>query len=177
MAMINIPPKEEVQEAVRVEDHLGLVRSLVLKFIRKGDVEDSELYSIGCLALVEATKSYDPSKSKFATWAWKIVRNRMLDEVKKSGRSRESSSCDFASFADDRLASPPALPVHMLSDFLGSVEGDKDAEMLVDHYLAGRSLSDIGRQVGFSKEWVRKRLQSAIVRIRAKNRHIVEENA
>ncbi len=171
--MTHSAPKE-AHEPIRVEDHLGLVRSLVLKFIRKGDVEDSELYSIGCLALVEATKTYDPSKSKFATWAWRVVRNRLLDEVKKSGRSRESASCDLATFADDRSA---AMPVHMLSDFLGSLKGDRDAKMLVDHYLEGRSLSDIGSQVGFSKEWVRKKLQATILRIRAKNRHILENHA
>lgn len=163
---------ENERETVRVEDHLGLVSSIALKFVRKGDVEDSELYSIGCLALVEAAKTHDPSKSKFCTWAYRVVRNRIIDEVKKSGRQRESSPGDLSSFADER---EPAMPVHMIPEILRG-EKDESTRMLVEHYLDGKSLAEIGREFGLSREWVRKKVQSAISRIRSKNRHMLENH-
>ena len=169
VVMANATEKE--RQTVRVEDHLGLVSSIVLKFIRKGEVEDSELYSVGCLALVEAARTHDPSKSKFCTWAYRVVRNRIIDEVKKSGRTKERSACDLSLFADER-ESP--MPVHMLPQMLGDTKVDDSTKMLVGHYIDGKSLAEIGRELGFSREWVRKKVQSAISRIRSKNRHILE---
>lgn len=164
----------DVQEStVRVEDHLGLVCSIVLKFVRKGKVEDSELYSVGCLALMEAARTFDPSKGKFATWAYLIVRQGVIDELKKNGRSRESSSCELEKVADARRSTStaqvvPGIVVRACED------GGDDNKMLLSHYLDGKSLSEIGREFGFSKEWVRKRIQAAALRIRERDRHIVE---
>lgn len=161
----------ERRDTIRVEDHLGLVGSIVLKFVRKGEVEDSELYSVGCLALVEAAKTHDPSKSKFSTWAYRVVRNRVLDEFKKSRRSRESSSCNLSMLADDFRES---FPVHMVSDMIGGEERDDFTKMLVEHYIEGKSLAEIGREFGISREWVRKKVQFALSRIRSKNLHVLE---
>jgi len=159
---------------IRAEDHLGIVWCLAKKFVRRGNIEDSEIYSVGCLALVEAVKTFDPSRSKFCTWAWQIVRNRMLDEVKKSSRSKEKSSPDLASTPDER---EKPMPVHILPEILsnfGGRENQEDAKMLIGYYLEGRSLSELGREFGFSKEWIRKRMQVTVCRIREKNRHVLE---
>lgn len=176
MSMTNMP-RPEPSEPVRIEDHLGLVRSLVLKFIRKGDVEDSELYSVGCIALLEAAKTFDPSKSKFCTWAWHVVMSRLIDEVKKNGRATPSVSCDFSNVAESRKES---VPLEILPDILISAaedDEDKDAtKMLFGHYLDGKSLAELGKEFGYSKEWVRKRVQLAVMRIRLKNRHILENH-
>lgn len=160
---------------VRVEDHLGLVCSIVLKFIRRGKVEDSELYSVGCLALMEAARTFDPSKGKFATWAHLIVRQGVIDELKKNGRSRENSSCELSKVAEERS---PSSPVHFIDDIIvrASEDGGDDNKMLLAHYLEGKSLSELGREFGFSKEWVRKRIRSAASKIRERDRHIVENH-
>lgn len=153
---------------------MGIVWSLAKKFVRGQRIEDSEIYSVGCLALVEAVKTFDPSRSKFCTWAWQVVRNRMLDEIKKGSRSKESPSPDLASTPDDR---EKPMPVHILPEILanfGDQENQEDTKMLLGHYLEGKSLSELGREFGFSKEWIRKRMQATVCKIREKNRHFLE---
>jgi RNA polymerase sigma factor (sigma-70 family) len=156
-------------ESIRIEDHMGLVYSCVLKFVKNGPVEDSELYSVGCLALLEASRTFDPSKSKFCTWATRIVMQRLVDEFRRSGRLKESPSADLDARPEENRK---ALPLHLLSDLLGD-EGD-DRSMVVGHYLEGRSLSDLGREFGYSKEWIRKKIQSAVSKIRRENLSLLE---
>lgn len=160
--------------AVAVEDHLGLLKSCVLKFVRKGRVEDSELYSVGCVALVEAARTFDPSKAKFCTWATRIIRQRIIDEIKRTRRIQEDPTSEMSSLASDDEDGPP---VHLLDDIMKNSKGcigKDDAKMLLGHYLDGRSLSDLGREFGLSKEWVRKKMQTAVSKIRVKNRELME---
>jgi RNA polymerase sigma factor (sigma-70 family) len=166
----------ETPQSVVVEEHLGLLKACVLKFVRKGDVEDSDLYSVGCLALVEAAKTFDPSKSKFCTWATRIIRQRIIDEIKRSRRVQEGYSCELASFAEKRKEE--RVPVHLLSGILADSSEyicKDDAKMLVGHYMDGRSLSELGREYGYSKEWIRQRMQSAMSKIRVKNKKVLED--
>lgn len=164
--------KADFNEPIKVEDHLGIVCSLVLKFVRKGAVEDSELYSVGCLALVEAARTFDPSKSKFCTWAYLIVRQRIIDEVRRAKRLKEDSS--FA-VPDVPEAPSNSTPVHILDEIVGPSSSDDSTKMLLGHYLDGKSLSELGREFGFSKEWVRKKIQSAATKIRESGRQIMED--
>lgn len=165
--------KAEFNEPIKVEDHLGIVCSLVLKFVRKGaPVEDSELYSVGCLALVEAARTFDPSKSKFSTWAHLIVRQRIVDEFRRNARIREEPSTKVPDLPEDR---PDTIPVHVLNQIIGDPAEDDSTRMLLGRYIDGKSLSELGREFGFSKEGVRKKIQSAATRIRESGRQIVED--
>jgi RNA polymerase sigma factor (sigma-70 family) len=156
-------------EPVRIEDHIGLLRSCVLKFVRSGPVEDSEFYSVGCLALVEAARTFDPSRSKFCTWATRIVTQRLVDEFHRNARLKESPSPDLDARPEEHRES---LPLHLLPVLVGG-EGD-DRSMVVGHYLEGKSLSDLGREFGYSKEWIRKKIQSAVLKMRRENLSILE---
>lgn len=161
---------------VKVEDHLGLVRAVVYKFCRKGRLEDSELYSVGCVALVEAARSFDPSRSKFCTWATRLIRQRVLDEVRKSYRERARSS---DAGVDNLVDGSARSLAHMIPQILGSSEGDSKADsagkaVLRRYYLDEMSLSELGRELGISKEGVRKRLNSAISMVRKKNSLLLE---
>lgn len=155
--------------APRIEDHLGLVRAVVSKFHRGGHIEDSELYSVGCVALVDARRTYDPERSKFCTWAMRLIRQRVIDEC--SRRRRESYSGEMDEFVDDE---PNDLPVHLVPDLLKGHESTEEGRMLVGHYMDGKSLAEIGREFGISKESARKRIMSAASAIRRKSRSILE---
>lgn len=153
---------------IRVEEYVGLLSSCVLKFVKDGPVQDSDLYSVGCLALMEAARTFDPSKAKFCTWATRIINQRIIDEIKRIARVRETCS-DLSLHPDEESEQ---LPLHLLPDLL---DGDGDDErMVVGHYLEGKSLSELGREFGFSKEWVRKKIQSAVSKIRRDNLVLLE---
>jgi RNA polymerase sigma factor (sigma-70 family) len=165
-----------VERAVRAEDHIGLVRAVVYRFCRKGRLEDSDLYSIGCVALMEAASSFDPSKSKFCTWATRIIRQRVIDEVRKYRKEMESADED----AVESAACPPASPpVHIVSAIVGADDSDSKSEaagkeVLKRYYLDGLSMSKLGLELGISKEGVRKRINSALSMARRKNRLLLE---
>lgn len=153
---------------IRVEEYIGLLSSCVLKFVKDGPLQDSDLYSVGCLALMEAARTFDPSRSKFCTWATRIINQRIIDEIKRSARVREACS-DLSLHPDEESEQ---LPLHLLPDLL---DGDvADECMVVGHYLEGKSLSELGREFGFSKEWVRKKIQSAVSKIRRDNLALLE---
>jgi RNA polymerase sigma factor (sigma-70 family) len=164
-------------EAVRVEDHLGLVRAVVCKFYRKGRVEDSELYSVGCIALMKAAASFDPTKSQFSTWAIRLISQRVIDEIYRVSKEQPVADTDHVA----KAVSPEARqPVHMVSSIVESRDSDSPSELegkrvVREYYLNGRSLSDLGRELGMSKEGVRKRVNSAIVALRNKNRRFLED--
>lgn len=154
-------------ERIRVEEYIGLMSSCVLRFVKDGPVQDSELYSVGCLALIEAARTFDPSRAKFCTWATRIINQRIIDELKRGARVRESCS-DLSLHPEEETE---RLPVHLVPRLLeGSDVGER---MVVRHYLDGKSLSEIGREFGFSKEWVRKKIQSAVSKIRRDNIHLL----
>jgi RNA polymerase sigma factor (sigma-70 family) len=162
--------KKSISEnSVKIEDYMGLLYSCVLKFVKKGPVEDSELYSVGCLALLDAAKTFDSSKSKFSTWATRIIMQRLIDEFHKSSKTKESCSSDLD---DLPKKDSETMPLHLLSDLLGAEHDDRS--MVMGYYLEGKSLSDLGREFGYSKEWIRKKIQSAILKIRRDNFSILE---
>jgi RNA polymerase sigma factor (sigma-70 family) len=118
---------------------------------------------------MEAARTFDPSKSKFCTWATRLVMQRLVDEFHRNARLKESSSPDLDSRPEEVHES---LPLHLLPDILGE-EGD-DRSMVIGHYIEGKSLSDLGREFGYSKEWIRKKIQSAVSKMRRDNFAILE---
>lgn len=164
------------EPGVRVEDHLGLVRSVVLKYDRKSRLEDSDLYSVGCLALMEAAGSFDPSRASFPTWATRIIRHRVVDEIRRTARVKETASADMLS----EIASPEKnSPVHLAESMLARRKSDsreeaRDKRLLRVYFLEEKTLSEIGRELGMSKEGARKRINSALSEIRRKNRSLLE---
>lgn len=89
-----------------LELHKNMIYSIINSFDRnKGDfsVNEDDLYQIGCLALYEAVDSYDDRyKVKFSTYAFNIIRNRILNEARRQTRiyNNESVSIDAYSFND-----------------------------------------------------------------------------
>jgi len=162
---------------VKVEDHIGLVRAVVCKFVRKGRLEDSDLFSVGCLALMESAETYDPEKSKFCTWATRLIRQRVVDEYRRSKRTPRH---DDAGLTEAPSRRPSDLPIHVVPRLMDRDPSDSKSErqskeMLFAHYLDGKSLAQIGKGFGFSKEGVRKKIQSAVAAIRIKNLSKMED--
>lgn len=160
--------KSQPTERIRVEDYIGLLTSCVMKFVRRGSVQDSELYSVGCLALMEAAETFNASKSTFCTWATRVINHRILDQIKRNSRIRESCS-DLSLHPED---DSERLPLHLIPGLLDG--GGDDERMVSGHYLDGKSLSELGAEFGLSKEWVRQKIQSAVSRIRRDNIVILE---
>ena len=167
-----------------VEDNIGLVRAVVSKFFRGSGLEDSDLYSAGCVGLVSAARTYNPSKSKFSTWATRIITQNVINEIRRGRNNNKSiplSSLDDSeaeACLEDR--SPEGLPSHLVGlvtreDKSETKSESENRKILLDVFLGERSLADIGRELGISREAVRKKTQKAISRIRNRNARAFEE--
>ena len=65
-----------------VEANFGLVLSYARMFTSRSSVADSDDYkAAGALGLMEAVRTYDPSKGKFSSWAYKPIQRAVLRAV------------------------------------------------------------------------------------------------
>lgn len=81
---------------VLVEENLGLVRFFAYKYNRP-DLSFDDLYTEGLMGLFKAAKSWDPSKSKFSTYASKCIANELLMLFRKVDRHPYINSMDEVS--------------------------------------------------------------------------------
>ena len=166
------------------EDNIGLVRAVVCKFFRGSNIEDSELYSAGCVGLVAAARTFDSSKSKFSTWATRIITQHVINEIRRGRKEYGSvplSSLDENQAADcledRRTERLPESLVGILTQS-DSSETNSDSEnrrILLDVFIGEKSFAEIGRELGISREAVRKKTQRAINRIRSRNAGVLKE--
>lgn len=75
-------------KAKLVEENIRVVNAVIKKEIclnnQDIDLEFDELYQIGCLALCKAATLFDESKgANFFTYAYRIVKNTLLDHCRK----------------------------------------------------------------------------------------------
>lgn len=66
--------------------NLNLIRSVAWSFAKKTGVEFDELFSEAALAYCEAVNSWDKEKSKLTTYAYKCMRNRLINFCKYETR-------------------------------------------------------------------------------------------
>jgi RNA polymerase sigma factor (sigma-70 family) len=79
-----------------VDKNQGLVRQFVSRFTKKATPERNEDYfSAGMTGLIEAVVTFEPSKGKFASWAYLIIQR----EVLKTFHREEHSSLSARDFA------------------------------------------------------------------------------
>ena len=166
-----------------VEENMGLVRAVVSGFCKGERPEDSELFPLACMAFMKAAATFDPSRAKFSTWATRIMRNRILSELRKMKRRPVVSLHSLErkererSLVDTRSGDFPVLLYGALTkrDSSDSEKEQQNKKILLRHYLDGTTWAEIGREFGLSKEAVRQRAQKAISSIRRKNASLLED--
>lgn len=132
------PPLSD-EQAVRVERHTGLVRTIARRvFNRVGVMSVEELESVGNEALVQSAMRYDPtSPASFATFANYRVHGAMIDAIRKRTPGRRKKQR-----ALQRLAATQAL--------LGQAAEDHDAQR------ASGQRQTLEQRVEAARELVRK---------------------
>jgi RNA polymerase sigma factor (sigma-70 family) len=161
---------------INLENYLNLVKSIVRKFEKKY-IEDSDLYGIGCVALVEAYKSYDPQKGAFSTWATRIIKQSIFDyfrKIKFRPNLIPIEFCDNKIYYNDKN-----IKVDLLSFLLTNKNCSKkeieNKQILIDHFVNNKTWAEIGREKNMSRERIRQKGQQALNLIREKYRLILED--
>jgi RNA polymerase sigma factor (sigma-70 family) len=148
--------------------HLGLVRKIALKYFSgPGPIEDSDAYSDGCLGLLEAVKTYNREIGAFSTWAWKLIGRFVIDGYRKRSRQVRIPlvrMSDLSSAASETIVCQE--PPRELGDLISSIpdmlephpedsEKDKRNKRILEmHFLEGKTLAEIGVEVGITTSGV-----------------------
>lgn len=167
------------QTIISVESYLNLAKSIVSKFEKKQIIEDSEMYSCACLALIDARESFDSSKGAFSTWATRKINQYIINYLRKNKNYRKIEMLGEASanVVDDAKLN---IPIEKLSVLLADDPNDSDLDrqnkkILIDHFIKNKSWADIGRSLKLSRERARQKGQDAIAKIREKYRLIIDD--
>ena len=117
------------------EENLGLVRSVVPRFLGRG-IEYDDLYQAGCVGLIKAAENFDPALGhRFSTYAVPLILGEMRRLFRDGGAVKVSRSLKELSVKAMRLAeklqteSGEAPTVSALAKRLGVTE-EKCAEAL-----------------------------------------------
>lgn len=155
----------------RVADNLGLARKAAGHYARRSRLaEFDDLYQVACLGLVLAAQRYDPSRSAFTTFAYKVMngeirryfrdkcwpihvsrydREREYDDPEREAlvRSWIAGALQPRSF-DTPIGVSPRGDVLTLAETLGGIDtAYEQAEARIDRTQAMRRLSTRERQV------------------------------
>jgi RNA polymerase sigma factor (sigma-70 family) len=165
------------QNNIIIENYLCLAKSIVIKFIKKNQkVEDSDLYGCACLALVDASKSYDSSKGAFTTWATRKVTQAIIDNLRKNKRHNIEMLGENSYDIKDGFEMK--VPTDILDILLKDSINDNDLQkqnkkILLDHFVENKTWAEIGRSLNLSRERVRQKGQEALKIIQDKYRLII----
>lgn len=166
----------ETNQNIIVENYLALAKSICLKFIKNQDLKDSDIYGCACLALVDASKSYDPNKGAFTTWATRKITQAIINYLRKNKK------VDFLgeSTLEIRDKTNDKIPTDILSVLLENNKKESKIEkqnkkILLDHFIENKSWAEIGRSLNLSRERVRQKGQQALKQIQEKCKFIIED--
>ncbi len=112
------------------------------------------------------SRSYDSSKGRLFTWLLRIVKNKAIDSIRKTGRKSEiHSELKIVHKSDALDSSDPALK-HDLNTVLSNL--DKDQRELIEHsYILGYSHPEIAEKFDLPLGTVKTRIRNAMKELRS----------
>lgn len=149
--------------SVRYESCVDLIRDTVWEFIRHNKLphrEYEELFSQSNLYFVLACESYDPDKSKFNTWIYIQIWDRLLKEL-----ARTCAAYQKLYFPRPRpiisYMQPPNIDIidELSSDGLALLillRNGELATILTEHRSSLRTVSKFLRECGWSRIEIRR---------------------
>lgn len=169
---------------IRAEDHIGLVMRVVKPYASsmKTSIMDSEVFSDGCVGLMQAVNAFDPTlEYQFSTFATACIKQAIHDGFRQRRHQNErrykdgtivrmhvSSACaELSQFSDDPLMRVVLSENEDRLKFAIASLPDRE-RTIVQLRLDGLGLKEIGEMMGYSKqraEQIEKRAKRAIVDI------------
>ena len=168
-----------------VEQHLGLARMIAYEYANIPCASIDEVIAEAETALAAAGRAFDPEKGQFTAYAGRAIRNalnsfftRQLRYVQIHEFSLDANATTSASTgssprkdhaapgADVPLAARAAESCRILDEVLAELS-PRSRSMLVG-LREGKSYSDIGAELGISKQAVHKVAHAALQSLREK---------
>lgn len=154
-----------VRIKINAEEHLGLVRSVVSKFVdRNVPIEDTEEYADGVMGLLAAVEGFIPEKHfQFSTYAIKSIHQALIQGWRQKNRKkRKGVLCSIDDNNIDLMEENDTIPnvAEILAKFFEPHPEDTESDIrnkyvLKEHFLNERTLRDIGEELQISKQRIK----------------------
>lgn len=142
-----------------IQEHWQIATNAV-NSLRSSGVDRDELVSDAQLAMLQALRAYDPSRgASIGTFLYRQVRWRMLDMLRsrrltnRLGKPRwklPQQLLDESQLLDTRTA-PESFECREYFDWLTQSLPPRHRDVVVGYFRDGRTLEDIGAEIGRSK--------------------------
>lgn len=168
-----------------VEEHLFLAELIAFDYANIPGCRWDEARSEASMALLRASKAYDPSKGEFAPFASRAIRNalnslyakqlRMLrifpaslddpiSRIHGSGMEGSADAGELHSRQDVRKEVRESEAARVLASLLGLLSPRE--RMIVEGVRIGRSYTEIGEELGISKQAAHKSARAGLHKLR-----------
>jgi RNA polymerase sigma-B factor len=169
-------PQHPPDRRRRIEAHLPLVRTLALRFARRGEPLD-DLVQAGCIGLIHAVDRHDPALGTFEAYAVPTITGEIQRHLRDRGSVLRVPPRVLAEAGRPRLDplgeddGPPADPIPAVDARLTLAAALRslplhERRILVLWLFGERSQRSIAREVGLSQIHVSRLLRRALERLR-----------
>lgn len=177
--------KKAAVRSFKAVDNLGLAYKVCCKYTSKtGEpVEGSEYLCDAYLALVRAEKSFDPDRGfAFSTYAWTAIEREIDRSFSKKLRISKHEISDehpLSTAIDDSesilLMDEKKEHISRITKEILSIRMRKDSRrdgrrMMKQFYLEGKSLAEIAKEYGVSRQRVQQKIQEVFKYIRSRQK-------
>lgn len=143
-----------------LQEYMYLVVSHALKYFNTPVTDIDDYKQIGYIALLKASRSYDPARgTQFGTYAWKAIKNAIQKEITKfypKNKHRQlSENIAYNSIESIWQIVPDSLTY--------------EEQVILEYRLQNMSLREIADIMGYSKDWINRLLNNAILKIKKAN--------
>ncbi len=94
--------QEEIEALIN--EYLPFIKAAISKTLRKYIDGHDDVLTVGMLGFHEAMLSFEPSRGSFISYANLVIRNRVLDELRKENRQKHGSESSIDDHTDDEVS-------------------------------------------------------------------------
>lgn len=157
--MTNLPIKSEEETLV---ENIPLVVSIAFKYRPKPPNDHDDLIAIGMMGLLKAIRGHNPERGSLSTVAYLAIKREIERELGK--RSRKDQPSNNIIELDVEQEERPDI-----NDYLPDFLTDEDKQVLYMRFHLGNTFDEIGKSLGYTKQWASLKINSLIKRIRESN--------
>jgi RNA polymerase sigma factor (sigma-70 family) len=125
---------------------------------------DEDMFQIGSIGLLKAIDNFDPSKGCFSTYAFRIVRNELLMEFRKSKKSVNAAfslddnldigngeSVSYSEIISDGKDYEENAVNHMLVQLMFEKLSLREKRIFIMFFVDGKTQCEISERLGISQ--------------------------
>jgi len=138
-------------------------------------VSPEDLQQEAWIGLLAAAKRYDHTRAKFVTYAHHYIRGHVMRYIAKRTKNKPTQVVGDPTELDERQHIESVAETRdLMSIILDSVSDQKHADLLVQHFVHGKSFRSLAKEYGVSHEIIATRTHKLLDLLQIRLNH---ENA